>query len=313
MEPVDWSRVWETTAAGLKRHADAGRGHLLTEDTLRLCLIESLDQHGVAAGRLAAEVITQVLPGAKLDLAVDGPNGTVIELKYPRDSRTGISPDTMTLGELVRDFCRVGLLTARERWVGQVINTRLADYLVRVGAKYQLGWVFEPGETMLLNRAALAALPRTALTAIGERPWRLPIQATCVVRASVTETLTLFAYRVEAPGADTLPQPLVEALEPIAVGQARDVTRPCVEAPKGARAAILAAIDELIASGDRGTVTPREVIAHLKTSGAPFAASTIRTMMSSHMCVGAQGPGVGSYDDLERLRRGEYRRRASQP
>jgi hypothetical protein len=47
-----------------------------------------------------------------LDLTVDGSGGTVIELKYPRASRTGISPDTMTLGELIRDFLLVAAALA---------------------------------------------------------------------------------------------------------------------------------------------------------------------------------------------------------
>lgn len=311
VELLDWPRVWQTTVARLTQHLDAGRGHLLTEDTLRLCLIEALDQHGITADRLSAEVLTPLLPGAKLDLAIDGPSGTVIELKYPRDSRTGISPDTMTLGELLRDFCRVGLLDADDRWVVQVLNTRLADYLARAAAKYQLEWAIEPGEAMLLNRPALAGLPRTALTSIGETPWRLPVRARCVFRAAVAENLALLAYQVEAPGSDSLPERLVAAARPQPVPEG-NVVPAHSGATAGARATILAAIDELLASTGRGTVTPNEVVAHLEASGAPFAASTIRTMMTSHMCVDAQGPGIGTYDDLERLGRGEYRRRTSQ-
>jgi hypothetical protein len=71
-----------------------------------------LESLGVSPDRLAIEVLTPVLAGGKLDLTVDGSGGTVIELKYPRASRTGISPDTMTLGELIRDFLLVAAALA---------------------------------------------------------------------------------------------------------------------------------------------------------------------------------------------------------
>lgn len=47
----------------------------------------------------------------------------------------------------------------------------------------------------------------------------------------------------------------------------------------------------------------------MRQNQSRYADSTIRTMMTAHMCVGAQGPGVGTYDDLERVDRGKYRRR----
>lgn len=53
----------------------------------------------------------------------------VIELKYPRDSRSGISPDTMTLGELLRDFLRVAAVPADQPWVVQILNPRLQRFL----------------------------------------------------------------------------------------------------------------------------------------------------------------------------------------
>src|SRR4051794_11253888 len=93
---IAWPDVWADLAARMAAHRRAGRGHLLTEDTVRLETVRALAEFGVLPERLAAEVLVPVLAGGKLDLVVDPPNGTVIELKYPRDSRTGISPDTMT-------------------------------------------------------------------------------------------------------------------------------------------------------------------------------------------------------------------------
>lgn len=174
--PIDWPNFWLSTADRLAFHWQVGRGHLLTEDSLRFSLVEALHDAGVGADRLAVEVLAPVMPKAKLDLTVDGVHGTIVELKYPRDSRTGISPDTMTLGEILRDFCRVGLVDAQDRWVAQVINTRLANYLARAARKYDLDWAIESGDRMVLSRKALSGLPRTALMSIGETPWRLPMK-----------------------------------------------------------------------------------------------------------------------------------------
>jgi hypothetical protein len=69
----------------------------LTEDTLRFETVLALAESGVPASRLAVEVRAPQLAGGKLDLVVDPPGGTIIEFKYPRDSRSGISPDTMNL------------------------------------------------------------------------------------------------------------------------------------------------------------------------------------------------------------------------
>ena len=44
----------------------------------------------MAASRLQAEYPAPTLQGGKLDLVVDAPDGDVIELKYPRDSRSEI-------------------------------------------------------------------------------------------------------------------------------------------------------------------------------------------------------------------------------
>ncbi|WP_436700066.1 hypothetical protein [Nocardioides sp. BYT-33-1] len=306
---VDWVPVWGQVAARMGSHWAAGRGHLLTEDTLRMCLIEALGDDGVDAARLASEVYAVGLGAGKLDLTMDGPGGTVIELKYPRDSRTGFSPDTMTMGELLRDFCRVAVVDAADRWVTQVINARLARYLAGASARFTLGWAVEQDQLMTLHRATLERLPATAITAIGTASWRLPVEAVCRVRAAITDDLTLYAYQVAAPNADVTPSPLVAGAQP-----PREIdettTRPAaVGAPTGARAAILDAITHLTAASGTATVTVAAVVGYLRRRNSRYADSTIRTMMTSHMCVDTQGPGIGTFDDLERLGRGEYRRR----
>lgn len=281
----------------------------MTEDALRMCLIESLGDHDVDPARLASEVYAPGLGTGKLDLTIDGSGGTVIELKYPRDSRTGFSPDTMTMGELLRDFCRVAVVDASDRWVTQVINDRLARYLAGASSRFTIEWAVEQGQPMTLHRATLEQLPPTAVTAMGATPWRLPLTATCRVRTAITDGLTMYAYQVAAPDADVTASPLVAAAQsPREVAEAP--LRPArVAAPTGARAAILDAIAHLTVASGTPTVTVADVLGYLRRRSTTYADSTIRTMMTSHMCVDSQGPGIGTFDDLERLGRGEYRRR----
>ena len=125
---IDFGLVWATAAANLRAHVAAGRQRLLTEDTVRMSTILGLEQSGIVPARMAVEVVAEELNGGKLDLVVDGSNLVVVEIKFPRDSRTGISPDTMTLGEMLRDFppCCCGLRrrslgrAGRQQQVGEV-------------------------------------------------------------------------------------------------------------------------------------------------------------------------------------------------
>ena len=52
MGVANWATVWEATAARLRDHWAAGRGHLLTEDTLRMSLITALGDAVNVAARL---------------------------------------------------------------------------------------------------------------------------------------------------------------------------------------------------------------------------------------------------------------------
>lgn len=148
-----WAVVWGDVARQLSQHRAAGRQHLLTEDTVRMCAVLALEEVGVPPGDVSIEVFDPALRGGKVDLVVAGPGGrTVVELKYPRGSRSGISPDTMTLGELLRDFLRVALVPAEDRWVVTVLGPPVRRYLARRGPTL---WVDKPGQELILERRAL--------------------------------------------------------------------------------------------------------------------------------------------------------------
>jgi hypothetical protein len=93
MEP-EWRRLWATVAQRVAAHGKAGRTHLLTEDVVRFETVLALEELGIAPDRMAVEVRASSMVGGRLDLVIDGLAGAVVELKFPRDSRTGISPDT---------------------------------------------------------------------------------------------------------------------------------------------------------------------------------------------------------------------------
>jgi hypothetical protein len=50
-----------------------------------------------------------------------------------------------------------------------------------------------------------------------------------------------------------------------------------------------------------------DVIAEMRRRGTGYAETTIRTMIASHLCANATGPGVAAYRDLTRVGHGLYR------
>ena len=78
---LDWVGVWTEVAARLSSHRASGRGHLLTEHTLRWETMAVLEARGIRPGRLVLEYRAPELLGGSLDLVVDPPAGAVIEFK----------------------------------------------------------------------------------------------------------------------------------------------------------------------------------------------------------------------------------------
>lgn len=302
-DEIAWVEVWSDVASRLRTHRVAGRRHLLTEDTVRMETVHALDAVGVAADRLTAEYLAPELSGGKLDLVVDPPGGVVIELKYPRDSRTGPSPDTMTVGELVRDFLRVAAVPASERWVVQLLNPRLLRYLTGIHRRHPLQWAVAEGTILELHPDTLAGLPETARRAIGVVALQETVTAKCVLAEPIDDALVLYAYRVDAPKyAVALPLAPDVAKRPPSQATASAGTR------GGARREILSAIDAVTARSGVTTFTMPDIITEMRARGSGYAESTIRTMISAHLCADASGPGIDAHTDLQRVDRGLYRR-----
>lgn len=97
-------------------------------------------------------------------------------------------------------------------------------------------------ETMVLDRTALEALPRTALGAIGPTARLLPVTATCTAVEAIEDQLCLFAYRVDAPQPDSIAAALKAAVVPSEQRSGLTPASPRRRGEGGARAEILDAI-----------------------------------------------------------------------
>ena len=75
----------------------------------------------------------------------------------------------------------------------------------------------------------------------------------------------------------------------------------------GARREILDAARAVTTRSGRATFTIADVIAEMRRRGTGYAESTIRSMISAHLCAEATGPGVAGYADLTRVGHGLYR------
>ncbi|MBM7790764.1 DUF7669 domain-containing protein [Tenggerimyces flavus] len=75
----------------------------------------------------------------------------------------------------------------------------------------------------------------------------------------------------------------------------------------GARREILAAVTRILARSGQQTFSPVEVVRELQDAGTSYAEATIRTMVTSHMCLNAPDHAAVTYDDFERLEHGVYR------
>jgi len=76
-----------------------------------------------------------------------------------------------------------------------------------------------------------------------------------------------------------------------------------------AREEILSALPAVRARTGQETFTPQDVIDELQRRGTSYKASTIRTHIVSRMCANAPDHHARTYDDLERVGDGLYRRR----
>ncbi len=97
--------------------------------------------------------------------------------------------------------------------------------------------------------------------------------------------------------------------EPSPAGPPTGLPLPALSPSGSARQEILTAARKLASRSPDGSFTLEQVIAELRHAGTRYAESTIRTHVTSRMCAVSPDHHGTTYDDLERLDRGQYRLR----
>lgn len=330
MQPWLDPGVWHVVAHELRDHRRRGLGGLLTEDTVRFAVARALVVAGADAGEVRAEWPHPALPGSRVDLVVGGePPAAIVEVKYPRERDERNEAWTMALGEILKDFYRLALCPGiADRLFVYVEVGRLRRYMARIARSYGIDF---DADTMVLRPSDSAKLPTTATGIIGADLAAHHVTASRIVLIEVDDNLRLAVYRVN-PLAGT-PDPAARDLAAddgrlVAGGGAEQASGDGNGLPvhsvgvsavpalgsvpagtrDGARPEILDAVRAVTVRSGAETFTVAQIVGEMTRRGTGYAESTIRTMITGHMCANAPDNAATTYDDLERVDRGVYRR-----
>jgi hypothetical protein len=323
--------VWDAVAAELREHRQRGLAGLLTEDTVRFAAARALVEAGVDPPGIESEWPHPVLKGSRVDLVVGRPPVAVIEFKFPREPNEQNAAWTMALGEVLKDLYRLAVFPGRvDRLFVYVEAPRLRRYMAGAARRYGLDLDVEQ---VALRPDDAARLPTTAAQIIGADLAAHHVKARRIFLGDIDEALRLAVYRVDPLGTppdstvshlatestESDPDGAVPALghraepEPQLTG-GRDYplsstgTEPASAGTRdGARREILQAIRAVLARSGSDTFTPAQIVVEMARRGTGYAESTIRTMVTAHMCRNAPDNAATTYDDLERVDRGVYR------
>ncbi|GLY85988.1 hypothetical protein Airi02_039170 [Actinoallomurus iriomotensis] len=323
--------MWQAVVAELRVYRRDGLAGLLTEDTLRFTAARALVEAGADPARLSVEWPHPVLRGSRVDLAVGGrPPAALVEFKFPREPNEKNAAWTMVLGEVLKDFYRLAICPGSvDRLFVYLESIRLRRYMTGATQRYGLDL---NADQIVLHPTEVVSLPATAARIIGADLAAHHVTAQRVMQADIDDDLRLSVYMVDplspTPASATTPPTTASAVP----GRPRDVghdveqerepepsqedmdtstvaslTPVAVGTREGARREILAAIRELLDRSVGETFTPEQVVAEMRRRGTGYAESTIRTMVTAHMCSNAPDNAGTTYDDLERIGRGIYR------
>lgn len=251
------------------------------------------------------------LRGSRIDLIVGNPPQALVELKYPREPNEQNAAWTMALGEVLKDLYRLSLLPTGDRIFVYVETARLRRYMAGAATRY--------GLDVDLDRVVLApevarALPISAAQIIGPELLARRVTATRLQVLPVDEHLRLSVYLVdgaEEVQQDTAAPPRIPPAVALA-HESQDVpSAPEATRHSGARGEIHDAVRAVLTRSGRQVFNADEVLREMQNRGTRYAESTIRTMVTSHLCVDAPDHVAATYNDFERVERGVYRLRTS--
>lgn len=188
-------------------------------------------------------------------------------------------------------------------------TARLNRYMT--GAAARFGMNLDTDNVVLAPAAALT-LPLTAAQIIGADLLARTVTAKRLYVVPVGDGLRLSVYLVDAAGEQLPPpDPDVAAAAPrseasVAPEQA-DPPRLSAVPRSGARGEIHSAVRAVLLRSGQTTFTVDEVVREMRNSATRYAESTIRTMVTSHLCANAPNHAAVTYEDFERVGRGLYR------
>jgi hypothetical protein len=308
MKPWHQMRVWDEVAIELRDLRKQGLARLLTEETVRFATVKALVRSGVAADTLRYEWPHPALPGSRIDLVVGIPPTVLIEVKYPREPNDKNAPWTMIYGGVLKDFYRLAAYSYEaDRIFVYAESAQLGKFMAGAAAKYGLDI---GSDQIALHPNRAADMPATVAAAFGPTLATKAVTAHRIAAIDVDPTLALHVYSVDpfdiaTPMVTSLPNPRTTA------SIAAPASRTTFGSPRasGVRGEILAAIDAIVTRSGRSTFELSDVLVEMRRRGSGYAESTVRTMVTSHMCANAPDHSATTYPDLERIGRGVYQRR----
>jgi len=322
--------VWQAVADDLRSYRNDGLARLLTEDTVRFAAARALMNVGVPPRQLRAEWPHPVIKGSRVDLVVGETTPVAfIEFKYPREPNEKNAAWTMALGEVLKDLYRLAACPSdASRLFVYVETARLRRYMANAAHRYGLNIDVDE---VALRPADAARLPTTAAQIIGTELATYHVTAQRKILIEIDQDLRLAVYTIgplgappgiaarlaaenaSNPGCAVPDGPEHYRTKPHAAGTpANVIPQPAPPPPPtgtrdGARPEILAAIHAVLIRSGGQTFTPTDIINEMTRRGTGYCESTIRTMITSHMCVSAPVNAGTTYDDIERVGRGLYR------
>lgn len=301
MNPWRAATVWEAVAAELRGYHRAGLARLLTEDVVRFATARALVAAGADPAGLRVEWPHPALSGARVDLVAGGePPAVLLEFKFPREPSAANGPRTMLLGQVLKDLYRLAAYPGdADRLFVYLQTDGLRAYMAGAARKYHLDLDRDRVE---LAPADVATLPPTATQIIGPELAAHTVSAERIALVTIDELLRLAVYAVDPIAPARRPAPAATEARAAPADDHRQA-----EAHTNARREILAAVHAILTRTGGDTVTLTDILGEMARRNTRYAESTIRTMVTSHMCVNARYRTESSHSDLHRVDRATYR------
>jgi hypothetical protein len=309
VQPWQDDVMWHIVASELRDLRRQGLRRLLTEETVRFATVKALVGAGVDPQLLRYEWPHPALHGSRIDLVLGTPPRTLFELKYPREPNEKNAAWTMIYGEVLKDFYRLAAYPYEaERIFVYAESDRLHKYMAGAIGKYGLD---VHAEEINLHPEQAANVPATVATVFGPTLATNTVTARRIAAIDVDASLGLFVFAVDPLGSDNTagPSAFVPAKSSVVTTETSGFTTFDSNRASGARAEILAAIDAIVTRSGGETFEFNDVLVEMRLRGSTYADSTVRTMVTSHMCANAPDHLAKTFDDLERVGRGLYQRR----